>query len=196
MYSIRKTTLLILPVLLLPLEAASSRQDLMLDIPGRLIENHKVDTYIQDAIRLQAQGKARAFASLATMARQKGQMHKIYTLCRMLFTNRKGTEFRRPRIGGAAFLGRTDYSDWPLEPIEIVDGVPFLISRGYMLGGEPEYPDMYLDYCFKSCEWGGTKFTIKSEEEKQMALKRLLESTKWKAPLNQHEKQFLSDQIK
>jgi hypothetical protein len=55
---------------------------------------------------------------------------------------------------------------------------------------------MYLDYCLKNCEWGGTKFTIKTEEEKQMALKRLLESTKWKAPLNKYEKQFLSDQIK
>jgi hypothetical protein len=196
MYSIYRTTLLILVVLLLPLGADSTRLDLMLDIPGRVIENYKVDTYIQDAVRLQGQGKAEAYASLATMASKKGQRHKIYTLCRMLFTNRKGVEFRRPRIGGAAFLGRTDYSDWPLEPIEIVDGVPFLITKGYMLGGKPEYPEMYLNYCLKNCEWGGTKFTIKTEEEKQMALKRLLESTKWKAPLNKYEKQFLSDQIK
>ncbi len=98
-------------------------------------------------------------------------------------------------IGGAGFFGGTDYSDWPLEPIELVDGVPFLITRGYVLGGLPEADEWYLHYCETNCDWSNSHYAIKTDQQKREALYKLLASPKWKRPLDTSEREFLSEQI-
>ncbi len=159
---------------------------------------YKVELYLQAAWHLQKMGKDRACDMLSAFAKEKGsdERDSIIVLCRMLFTRKAGTEFRRPMIGGASFLGGTDYKDWPLEPIELVDGIPFLITRGYILGGVPESPTQYLKYCLKTCDWNPHSFASKSKAEKQAALEKLLSSEKWKRKLNEDEREFLASQIK
>ena len=78
----------------------------------------------------------------------------------------------------------------------MVDGVPFLITRGYRLGGEPEPAEKYLMYCIQQCDWNDGRFKPKTEQEKRKALDKLLASTKWKAQLNEREEAFLSSQTK
>jgi hypothetical protein len=114
----------------------------------------------------------------------------------MLFTAKPKTEFQRPAIGAADFLGKTEYANWPLEPIEMVDNVPFLVVRGYRLNGKAERPEEYVEYCVRNCEWLPTELKVRSSAEKQRALETLLASPKWKRGLNDKEKQFLSLQIK
>ena len=165
------------------------------ELPSIQTGHYKVAPYLRAAVALQSVGHAAALERLHAMAQNRDADARVIILCRMLFTPRPGSEFRRPRIGAASFFGGTDYSDWPLEPIELVDGVPFLITRGYMLNGVAELDEWYLGYCEKSCDWSSFRYTIQSESQKQDALNQLLASPKWKTPLDTNEGQFFSDQI-
>ena len=78
----------------------------------------------------------------------------------------------------------------------MVDGVPFLIVEGYILGGVAESPELYLDYCLKECAWGATEFKPRTGTDKKKALEALLASKRWKKPLTEYEGEFLSAQIK
>lgn len=104
----------------------------------------KIAPYLSVAKSLQEEGSDKAILRLGSWADTGKHEDQVVILCRMLFEAKKGTDFRRPRIGGAAFLGGTDYPDWPLEPIDIYESVPILITSGYMLGGFPEASSRYL----------------------------------------------------
>jgi hypothetical protein len=99
-------------------------------------------------------------------------------------------------LGGAIFPSGTTYSDWPLEPIELVDGIPFLVSQGYILAGHAEHPLQYLSYCIQECDWSSFRFAPKSVGEKQRALQKLLSSPKWKRPLDDRNRAFFAAQIR
>ena len=160
--------------------------------------HYKVDAYLQTAIDLQSLGRDAALQCLHSMARTNSlgleATSRIYVLCRMLFEKRQDSEFREPWLGSGVYLGGTQDSDWLLTPIEIVEGIPFLINRGYLLAGLRERPDKYLTYCETNCDWSALRFSLKTDAEKQGALEKLL-SRKWKWPLDKYEHQFLSEQI-
>jgi hypothetical protein len=158
--------------------------------PYRGESKYKVDPYIAAAAKLQAAGRDKAIATL----HQGGRLDSAIVLSRMLFTAKPNKEFRRPMLGAAVFLGGTTYKDWPLEPIEVVDGIPFLVVWGYILFGQRE--DDYPDYCVRECNWNSAVYKPKSAEEKKKALRKLLASPKWKKPLSGAEKAFLTAQIK
>jgi hypothetical protein len=156
----------------------------------------KAVPFIRTAAAMQALGKDQAYELLRAYAKNHDREgNGIIVLSRMLFTKKAGGEFRRPMIGGAFFPGGTDYQDWPLEPIELVDGVPFVIVGSYMLGGRAESADSYISYCIKNCDWNDFRFKEKNEKELQAALEKLLSSPKWKTPLGNQEKEFFSTQI-
>jgi hypothetical protein len=164
---------------------------------------YRVDPYIAAAAALQALGKEKALQELRQLAREelkdhlrKGYGPRVCVLCRMLFTRRAGSTFMRPGLGAPILFGGTDASDWPLEPIELVNGVPFLITHGYLVGGESESPEAYLDYCTNSCDWSQVGFSPMSEAEKRKALDTLLSSKKWKSKLDSLDRNFLASQIK
>jgi hypothetical protein len=161
-------------------------------------DSYRVDPYITTTGKLNAVGKDEA-VKLLRAAAVKDSMSPpdpVIHLCRMLFTPKKGKEFRPPMLGAPHCLGGSDRKDWSRLPIEIVDGVPFLILSGYTLGGAPEATVKYVDYCSKECEWGGTDYPPKSDAEKKAALEKLLASKKWKRPLEKSEREFLASQIK
>jgi hypothetical protein len=153
-------------------------------------QDYKVDPYIRAAMDLQAMGEGKASSILL-----RAECPAVYILCRMLYTPRKQAQFRRPLIGHAFFLGGTQYAEWPLEPIELVDGVPFLITRGYGIAGMPEWPEQYAKYCITNCDWNNTRFRIRTVEDKQKALNKLLSSPKWKRKLQDDDKAILQAQI-
>jgi hypothetical protein len=121
---------------------------------------------------------------------------KLAVLCRMVFVSRPAEKFMRPSLGGPSFFGKTDTTDWPLEPIELVDGVPFLISWGYISGGEALPPCFYVQYCIDNCDWNAVRFAPKTDAEKAKALEKLLSSKKWKEALRDWDKRRLASQIK
>jgi hypothetical protein len=159
-------------------------------------QGYRADTYIRTASELQSLDRSAALTKLRAMARDPHEAPRVIILSRMLFAPRPDSRLRRPTIGGAIFLGGSDYADWPQEPIEIVDGVPFLIANGYILAGLAEDPEAYLRYCETQSDWSVVRYSAKTTQEKRDALNMLLTSRKWKTSLTDRERKFLTDQIK
>jgi len=159
------------------------------------IERYKADSFIREAVKLQALGQTRALKKLQVMAQDREAGDRVIILCRLLFTNRPGSDFRGPRLGWAVFPGGTDYIDWPLEPVALVDGVPFLIVQGYRLSGLAESGAGYLNYCETHCAWSDFKFTVKTGKQKQGALDNLFGLPNWKTPLDEYKRASLRGQI-
>jgi hypothetical protein len=161
---------------------------------------YRADPFIRAAVELQSIGRTAALNALRTMARKENAA-RISVLCRMLFVPRAGATLRPPAIGGPLFLdgttraGAADPLTWPLEPIELVDGVPFLVVQGYMLFGVSESAESYMQYCEESGEWSDVRYSLKTEKQKADALQKLLASAKWRAPLGASERAFLRGQI-
>jgi len=156
----------------------------------------KAAPYLRMAVSLQEMGREDACKVLARLA-QDDSDRKVTLLCRMLFTKRQNTNFRAPRLGRANCIGESDADSWPLVPVEIVNGVPFLIAESYDLSGTPETSSHYLKYCVENCDWSSAKFEAVDARKLNASLEKLLEkATKLKEPLNEYERKFLSNQIK
>jgi hypothetical protein len=158
--------------------------------------DYRAQPYIAVASALQATGQEAACQTLMKVATTNRSSWEVIILSRMLFTNSPSGGFRRARLGAFDFLGDTDYGDWPREPIEMVDGVPFFIATRFQLSGQAEPADVYLNYCMTNCAWSSQRFAPKTSKEAAAALGKLVSSTKWKRPLNTWERQFLTDQLK
>ena len=104
---------------------------------------HNVDWFIATAAELQSLGKDKACERLHARAldMNKNEREKTFVLCRMLFVAKPGGECRRPMLGGPMFVGSGKVEDWPLEPIEIVDGVPFSVT--YLAASPSEHQAMW-----------------------------------------------------
>jgi hypothetical protein len=141
---------------------------------------YKVDPYIAAAAKLQSLGKEEALRHLADFALDNRhamidgnagwRAEPLYVLCRMLFVPREGIPFRAPALGVGG-----DPKLNPLEPIEIVDGIPFLTFQGrYLLTGAPEEPTTYLLFCITHCNWSDYRYAPKTMAKKRAALEKLL----------------------
>ncbi len=152
--------------------------------------SYKVDQFIVAADMLQSLGKDKTVTMLRNaMINRSASDDTIIILCRLLFTAKPGGKFRSPAIGEPVVIGGRD--NFPLEPIEMVNGIPFLVVSGYKLVEVPEPADTYLNYCLSECDWGTFKYTPKAVPEKTMALEKL----NWKTPLSSIEMGFVASQL-
>ena len=135
------------------------------------------------------------------MAKEQDNAARISVLCRMLFKPKAQAVMRPPRLGSVRFLDDSTTgnvpgpSEWPLEPIAIVDGVPFLIVRGYMLLGRPESAHEYFPDCEANGEWSDVRYHVVTMKQKRDALSKLMKSPKWHSALSEWARVFLSEQI-
>jgi hypothetical protein len=156
--------------------AGCPKEDPLGDVWG-FIGDFRASHFLSEAVRLQKLGAPAREAALRELARQSHKRASdVFPLCRMLFEAKEGKEFRRPLIGGAGFVGKTDYANWPLEPITIYKGVPILIVTGYILAGVPELPLMYLEYCIETCKWREEKFSPVDQESRRRILSEFIKS--------------------
>lgn len=156
----------------------------------------KIAPYLSVAKSLQDHGREKAIMRLQSWADSQKHEAQVVILCRMLFETKNEVEFRRPRIGGAAFIGRTDYPDWPLEPIDIYEGAPILVTYGYRLGGFPEPSRSYLDFCVKNCKWRQGRYAVRTADELKKIVAKWLTHRKWPAPLSDRDRAFFIDQAR
>lgn len=170
--------------------------EILRDLPDPGRDDYKSDAYIRAACELQKLGRRDAEEKLLELARDPKGGGRAIVLCRMLYTAKGSAIFRIPESGATQFLGNTKYADWPLEPIELVDAVPFLIVSGYHGAGVPEPPVSYVNYCREDCEWRSIKYRELSAADKQKALNKLIASPKWRMGLSTKEREFLSSQVK
>ncbi len=166
--------------------------EIIQNCPDFQYEHYTVRPYISAAIELQDMGREQAVFVLRECCENGENQNRVIILCRMLF-EREG-DMRRPMIGAAAFPGNSTYADWPSEPIELVQNIPFLIARGYSLGGLPECAMDYLEYCELQCAWRNEIYVMPSDADLLASLNELLNSEKWQTSLTDEEEQFFRSQ--
>jgi hypothetical protein len=179
-------------------EKSGSRKEIRVaDLVALPTDDYHVDPYLRSAQALQELGKEKACALVRELAIKDPWPHtRTLALCRMLFQAKPKERFRRAAIGAASFPGGTEAEDWPSEPIEIVDGIPFLVTTDYLIGGFPEPPSDYLRYCVSKCDWIRVRYKPKSKEEKRKAVDKLLSYPKLKGKLGKDDRKFFENQIK
>lgn len=182
-------------LLVIPPLQARDFDEIIENCPDFQLEQYKVLPYITAAVELQNMGEQSAVSLLREYAEIGENNSKVIVLCRMLFDAEETGEFRRPLIGAALFLGNTDYSDWPREPVELVRNIPFLVVRGYFLGGLPESAIDYLEYCVQNCIWKEESYRIPSDSDLLASMEDLLNSDKWQMPLADEDIEFIISQI-
>jgi hypothetical protein len=160
-------------------------------------DQYDVKPYLAAAIALQSMGQQKAEAHMMKYAKPYPYPggDSIFILCRMLYVKRPSSDFKLPGLGLPTYIGGTGPKDWSLEPIEVVHGVPFLITTSYGLYGAPPDPEEYLEYCMTNCNWNTFRYEHKSNSKLNSALNTILNSPKWKRPLREDEKEWLTAQI-
>ncbi len=136
--------------------------------------------YLSLAVELQALGPAEAGRLLRQWSEREDGV-KVIPLCRMLFVAREGGSFRGPKLGWGNSCPREDKADWPLEPIALVDQIPFLVCPRYARLEKVETGREYVDYCLSECDWGKHRFVMPAEEafvEAQRKLSGLVGGTR------------------
>ena len=162
------------------------------------LPSYKMGPFIPAAMSIQAMGREAGSEALLRAAKTADfdDYEKLVVLCRMLFTLRQGVEYRYPSLGHRDFFGDTSFADWPLEPIEVVDGYPFWIVRLSFSGARsPDAAPRYVSYCITNCDWNTFKYRPLTPRQRRAAFAKLLHSSKWKRPLNDFEQSDLSSQI-
>lgn len=157
--------------------------------------DYTCNSYLELANYIQTFDQTEAIEILKNFAKTGKYEDQIIILTKMLFQAKEDSVLRRPMIGAAGFAGNTDYEDWPLEPIEIINDIPFLITSGYSLGGRPESSIMYLEYCIKNGEWTKNNYSVKNIKELKYGLKLLFTSKKWNTELTSYNIAFFEKQI-
>jgi hypothetical protein len=189
----RVPTLPLLTALAIALLACSHAPEPALsDLPG--LFDYKVDPYIRMAVALQALDRPAALNKLHAMVRE-GSI-RVIVLARMLFVPRPGADLELPEVDAHSI---DDTRHWPQWPIEVVDGVPFLIAMPYDEEAHKWVPDAeekYLQYCETHGDWSPFHYSVRTEQQELEALAKLFKLYFGQLPAeDEREVEFLKDQI-
>lgn len=106
---------------------------------------------------------------------------QIGWICRLIFMQKTNKVLRPPYFGGLRLPFNTmKFSDWPVYPLAESNGVYFVLSEGYRIGGQPEDPRDYIKYCQREGMFRKEYLIIPSEKEAEKALDSLLKTEVWK----------------
>ncbi|MEO6054328.1 MAG: hypothetical protein ABIP97_09970 [Chthoniobacterales bacterium] len=163
---------------------------------------YTITPYLEEAVWLQSLPRDQAIGYLRKRANEGTHEQQVIILCRMLFEARPGEEFRRAVLGLPSFLGARYanleelFKQWPLEPITLVDDIPFVILwGGYAVAGGPsETSSHYLEYCVEHTNWSSRRYKVVDKKQIEAALGKLLQRFK-NTPLYDFEIEALQKQI-
>jgi hypothetical protein len=115
-------------------------------MPPVLGDTYRCTDVVSVVNKLRKQGKEKSLATLRGYLANGGDNARVLLICRLLFVNPDGWD--RPILGETMpFIGKDDAKAFPLFPIALSDGVPFLLVRGYQLNGRPESAIKCLNLC-------------------------------------------------
>lgn len=120
-----------------------------LDRAARMgFEDYNPDRMIQAVNALHPLGKERAVQAIRAYLKDKAndQLYGMYWLLRVLFEVSGGQSFPPVRLGQPDIPPPQNASALPRFPIVMVEDIPFLVVRGYALGGFPEPIESHVTY--------------------------------------------------
>jgi len=110
------------------------------------------DAMVESVNGLRRLGKEKALAILKQYDRETGsahpeEWHKLFVLCRLLFVNPQG--WTPPALGHPdPEIDWSQTRQFPMFPLALSDGVPFLLVSGFTVGGySPNTPDKCIELC-------------------------------------------------
>ena len=105
---------------------------------GIINNTYRVDPYVKVVQHLQAMGRKAACEKLLELTKDDhvwmDNEQQITILCQMLFSKRQDSKFGNSWRSKPSFIGGTSEADWPLEPIELVDGTPLVVTPEFEHG--------------------------------------------------------------
>lgn len=158
-------------------------------------------SYLKAAQELERMSKKEAVNKLESAAILNEKSQVLIILCRMLFTPKYGEKLRDPGVGmttlviGMIPINRLDQSKDFLDPVFLVNNIPFYISISTIFSGIPEPVSDYVHYCDTNGDWGKRKFKIATKHEMQVALKKFLNDNQG-ISFSSSDLKFLRDQMK
>jgi hypothetical protein len=159
--------------------------------------DYKVDNYIHAAMSLQAMGKEAGCQTLMGLQTNRNISDtRVFVLCRMLFTQRGTNEFRAPFLHNPRTLLGGGIGNWPLNPIALIDGIPFCLNAGEGRdGAQAESAAEYLSYCMANRDWSTNAFHQVTAQEKRDALVKLFSLKQVQQPVTDFARKFYTAQI-
>jgi hypothetical protein len=164
-----------------------------------MLASYHIPDCLQRCHSLQRQetrwGKEFAVAELMRMAvLEEPDIPTVIALCRMLFVSKSAEPLRPPRLGEPCFLGDTTEECWPLQPIHLYQGVPFLVVKGWSVAGLPELATSYLAYSVLSGIWNEHPFMLIEQQDVVALTQEFIQHGPWRRPLDASEQSFLLSQ--
>ncbi len=181
-------------IIVLTVLGAARAEELPLKACQPIGKGYRIEPYLAVAKGLQQFGQDKAVAKLRDWAKGHQAEDQVIILTRMLFEKKGGGEIRPPMIGAPELLGDTTYADWPAEPIALYEGIPILITKGYMLLGLAERSEDYLNECIKDGSWRAVKYTEADQPRLEKIIESFIKTAKWKRLLSADEESFLKEQ--
>ncbi len=112
-------------------------------------EDYNPDRVIEAVNALQPQGKEQALASIKAYLARRASGHDatgLFWVLRVLFDVPAGQGLPPVRLGQPDISPPPSPEALPRFPIVLVQDVPLLVVRGYLLGGFPEPVDAHVTY--------------------------------------------------
>ena len=128
--------------------SAADELQILKDAPPISASSYRAAHLIRAVNHLRTLGKEEAIRLLRNYAKQTHHTHneKIFLICRCLFKNPRG--WNQPILGRPSPLIVSENAKrFPLFPLAIKNGVPFLLVEGYELQGSPELVDGCIQLC-------------------------------------------------
>lgn len=125
----------------------------------------------------------RGLASIRNSAGFVDGYDRFGYLCRILFLPRESKSLREPAFGvlnSLPYASMTE-KDWPLFPVALSGSSYFVLGEGYVIGGFPEYPLQYIDYCDRNGTFRTTKVPVPTRAQALADAEALSNSPAWKA---------------
>ena len=106
---------------------------------------------------------------------------RIGWMCRVLFDPKDTQPIREPGFGGLWLPYHTmPLANWPRYPVAFSGSTYFVLSEGYILGGAPEDPKAYIEYCRKNGVFRNMKVPIPTKAQALKDAAALRKSKAWK----------------
>jgi hypothetical protein len=107
---------------------------------------------------------------------------RIGWVCRIVFQPKGKKPLRGPAYGGHDLPYNTmPLTKWPLYPVARSGSTYFVLSEGYQLGGYPEDPKHYLDYCKTEGKFRTERVPTPTRCQALQDVEQLRRSEAWKA---------------
>jgi hypothetical protein len=107
---------------------------------------------------------------------------RIGWMCRVLFESKTNALVRPPAFGGLNLPNHTmPFANWPLYPVALSGSTYFVLSEGYSVGGRPEDPKAYIDYCRQTGVFRTKPIAVPTRAQALTDVADLRQSAAWQA---------------